>query len=84
MSHLNMGVALFRKDKIDKAVIHFEKAAAIDPCDVPTRLNLATALAKQGKQLQAIKQCDEILRISPGRTEAIELKQQLLQRRKWQ
>ena len=79
MSHLNMGVVLFRKNKIDQAVSHFEKAAAIDPRDVPTRLNLATALAKQGKTKQAIEQCDEILQIAPGRTEAIELRQHILQ-----
>ena len=84
MSHLNIGVAFFRKDKIDQAVLHFEKAAAIDPCDVPTRLNLATGLARQGKTQQAIQQCDEILRNSPGRTEAIELKQQLLKQRQMQ
>jgi hypothetical protein len=84
MSQLNIGVALFRKDKIDLAVSHFEKAAAIDPCDVPTRLNLVTALAKQGKTQQAIEQCDEILRMAPGRTEAIELKQQILQQRQQQ
>ena len=84
MSHLNIGVVLFRKDKIDEAVSHFEKAAAIDPCDVPTRLNLATGLAKQGKTQQAIEQCDEILRIAPGRTEAIELRQQILQQRQRQ
>jgi protein O-mannosyl-transferase len=84
MSHLNIGVVLFRKNKIDLAVSHFEKAVEIDPCDVPTRLNLATALAKQGKTAQAIEQCDEILRIAPGRTEAIELKQQILQQRQRQ
>jgi tetratricopeptide (TPR) repeat protein len=84
MSHLNMGVALFRKNKIDQAIVHFEKAAEIDPCDVPTRLNLATALTKQGKTQQAIEQCDEILRIAPGRTEAIELKKQLIRQRQRQ
>ncbi len=81
MSHLNIGVAFFRRDKIDEAIVHFEKAVEIDPCDIPTRLNLATALAEQGKQEQAIGQCDEILRISPGRTEAIELRRELLSQR---
>ncbi len=84
MSHLNIGVVLFRKNKIDEAVSHFEKASAIDPCDVPTRLNLATGLAKQGKTQRAIEQCDEILRIAPGRTEAIELRQQLIRQRQRQ
>ncbi len=79
MSHLNIGVALFRRNKIGEAVSHFEKALAIDPCDVPTRLNLATALAKQGKTQRAIEQCDEILRIAPGRSEALELRRQILQ-----
>jgi tetratricopeptide (TPR) repeat protein len=84
-THINIGVAYFRRDKkVDLAIGHFEKAAAIDPCDVPTRLNLATALAKQGKTQQAIEQCDEILRMAPGRTEAIELKQQILQQRQQQ
>ena len=84
MSHLNLGVVFFRKNKIDEAISHFEKAAAIDPCDVPTHLNLATALAKQGKTQRAIEQCDEILRISPGRTEAIELRRQILQQQQQQ
>lgn len=84
MSHLNIGVALFRKNKIDEAVSHFEKAAAIDPCDVPTRLNLATVLAKQGKTQRAIEQCDEILRIAPGRSEAIELRRQILRQQQQQ
>jgi protein O-mannosyl-transferase len=84
MSQLNIGVAFFRKDKIDLAVNHFEKAMAIDPCDIPTRLNLATGLAKQGNTQQAIEQCNEILRMAPGRTEAIELKQQILQQRQRQ
>jgi hypothetical protein len=84
MSQLNIGVVLFRKNKIDEAVIHFEKALQLDPCDVPTRLNLATALAKQGKIQEAIEQCNTILRIAPGRTEAIELKRQFLSQRQRQ
>jgi protein O-mannosyl-transferase len=84
MSHLNIGVVLFRKNKIDEAVSHFEKASAIDPCDVPTRLNLATGLAKQGKTQRAIEQCDEILRIAPGRSEAIELRRQIIQQQQRQ
>jgi len=51
---------------------------------VPIRLNLATALAKQGKTQRAIEQCDEILRIAPGRSEAIELRRQILQQQQHQ
>jgi protein O-mannosyl-transferase len=79
--NMNIGVALFRKNKLDEAINYFEKAAAIDPCNVPARLNLAFALAKQGKKQQAIEQCNEILRIAPGRTEAVELRKRLLQQR---
>jgi protein O-mannosyl-transferase len=84
MSQLNLGVVLFRKNKLDEAIIHFEKAAAIDPRDVAARLNLATVLSKQGKTQQAIEQCNEILRITPGRPEAIELKRQILSQRQQQ
>jgi tetratricopeptide (TPR) repeat protein len=84
-THLNIGVAYFNRDKnIDLAIIHFEKAVEIDPCDIPTRLNLATALGKQGKTERAIEQCDEIIRLSPGRPEAIAMREQLVRQQQRQ
>jgi hypothetical protein len=84
-THLNIGVVYFSRDKkIDLAIVHFEKAVEIDPCDIPARLNLATALGKQGKTEQAIEQCDEITRLSPGRPEAIALRERLVRQRERQ
>jgi tetratricopeptide (TPR) repeat protein len=84
MSHLDIGVALYRKDKIDQAAFHFEKALQIDPCDVEAHLNLGTAYIQQGKTRQAIEQYTEAIRIDPCCTEAFNLRQQLLEQQQRQ
>jgi hypothetical protein len=83
-THLNFGVALFRKDKIDQAIVHFEKALEIDPCEVMAHLNLGAAFTKQGKPQQAIEHYTEALRIDPCCTDALDLRQKLLQQGKQQ
>lgn len=78
-AHLNIGVAYFNRDKkVDLAIVHFEKAIEIDPCDIHARMNFAIALGKQGKTEQAIEQCDEVIRLSPERREAIALRERLV------
>jgi tetratricopeptide (TPR) repeat protein len=84
MSHLDIGVALYRKDKIDQAAFHFEKALQIDPCGVEAHLNLGAAYTKQGKTRQAIEQYTEAIRIDPCCTEALNLRQQLLEQQQRQ
>lgn len=84
-THVNIGFAYFGRDKkVDLAIVHFEKAVEIDPCDIPAHLDLANALRKQGKTERAIEQCDEVLRIAPGLTDAVELKRQILQQQQRQ
>jgi tetratricopeptide (TPR) repeat protein len=84
-AHINIGVAYVNRDKkVDLAIVHFEKAVEIDPCDIQARMNFAIALGKQGKTEQAIEQCDEITRLSPERSEAIVLREQLVRQRQRQ
>jgi len=75
------GAALLRKDKTDQAIVHFEKALQLDPCDVITHLDLGAAFAKQGKQQQAIEHFTQALRIDPCCTDAFNLREQLLRQR---
>ena len=82
MSQLNLGAALCRRGKINEGIVHFEKALQIDPCDVPTHLNLGVALTKQGKIQQAIEHYNEALRIDPCCTDALDLRQKLLQQQR--
>ena len=81
MSHLNIAVALCHKDKVDRAIEHFEKSLQIDPGNAMSHFNFGIALTRQGKIRQAIEQYDEALRIDPCFTDAIELRQKLMQQR---
>jgi stress-induced-phosphoprotein 1 len=51
------GNALFKQKKFDEALVHYNKAAEIDPTDLTYKLNKAAVYIEQGKYDDAIKEC---------------------------
>lgn len=61
----NLGLALYRKGDIGKAVDHYYAALKMDPKDTDTRNNLGLALLQQGKTTEAITHLSAALKINP-------------------
>jgi stress-induced-phosphoprotein 1 len=66
------GNALFKQKKFDEALIHYNKAAELDPNDITYKLNIAAAKIEQGKFDEAIKVCEEAVEF--GRANRAEYK----------
>jgi Tfp pilus assembly protein PilF len=64
--HNNLGNALKRQGKIEKAIKHFNIALQINPGYAKAHNNLGTALATQGKADEAIKHFGFALYINPN------------------
>lgn len=57
----NLGGALIEEGRIDEAMVHFRRAAAIEPSDPMSRLNLAADEQRRGNITQAIAQLSVLL-----------------------
>ena len=57
----NLGGALLNEDKEAEAMPHFRAAAALDPTDPMSRLNLAAYAQRQGRAQEAIDQYARVL-----------------------
>ena len=49
VTHFNLGLLLARTGRLDGAIGEYQKALERDPMHSDARINLATALARQGK-----------------------------------
>lgn len=63
----NLGGALLERGQMDDAMAHFRAAAAIEPLDLMSRLNLAADEQRQGHYEQAIEQCTQLLHMTSDR-----------------
>ena len=59
------GVALVDFGRLDEAMEHYAKAFAIDPRFVTPRTNYAGILQQKGRWPEALKMCDQALKIEP-------------------
>jgi tetratricopeptide (TPR) repeat protein len=63
-THHNLGTLLVRLNRLDEAIMHFEKALAIRPDSTETRNNLANVLARLKRVDQSIVEFEKALEIS--------------------
>jgi tetratricopeptide (TPR) repeat protein len=70
VAHNNLGNVLLKMNKVDDAMVHFQKALEIKPDFAEAHLNLGIALLQQGHVDEAIVHCRTALRIRPDFAEA--------------
>lgn len=71
VAHVNLGHALEKQGKIDKAIEHYSEALEIDPDFVNAHNNLGFVLAKQGKIDEATAHYYKALKINPNYRRAL-------------
>jgi len=65
MAHNNLGIALFGKGELDKAVFHYKKALNIKPDTSEAIKNLGVALTEKGNFKEAARYFSKALVINP-------------------
>ena len=68
-THLNLGVAFARQDRIEEAIGHYRKALEIDSRYAPAHNNLGNLLLRQGRVDQAVDCYRAAVEIDPGDAE---------------
>jgi len=64
-THYNLGLLLSITNRPSEAIAEYEKALARDPMHADARLNMATALARQGKTEQASRELTRLVEQDP-------------------
>lgn len=64
--HREVGVRLVTKQRVRDAIRHLDKAVALDPSHVDSRVNLASLQMREGMVLEAIVHFQELARQRPG------------------
>jgi len=64
-THYNLGLLLSITNRPTEAIAEYEKALARDPMHADARLNMATALARQGKTEQASRELTRLVEQDP-------------------
>ena len=64
-THYNLGLLLAITNRTSDAIAEYEKALARDPMHADARLNMATALARQGKMDQAWRELTRLVDQDP-------------------
>ena len=64
-THYNLGLLLSITNRGNEAIAEYEKALARDPMHADARLNMATALARQGKMDQASRELTRLVEQDP-------------------
>jgi tetratricopeptide (TPR) repeat protein len=70
VSETSLGVALADKGRPEQAIIHYQKALAIEPCYADAHSNLGVALAGQGRWDEAITHYQRALDVAPDHADA--------------
>jgi Flp pilus assembly protein TadD len=70
IAHSNLGAALFKMDREDEAIAHFQKALEIKPDFAEAHNNLGNLLFQKGRADEAINQYQTALQIKPDYAEA--------------
>jgi protein O-mannosyl-transferase len=68
IARCNLGIALVDRGDTDKAIEQFEKALAVRPNPDPVKIlsNLGDALTRQQRYDEAIKHCEEAIKLDPS------------------
>ena len=61
--HLNLGVALYRKGRVDEAIGHFQQAVNLDPNYAAAHANLGVPLRARGRLAEAIDHLQQAVRL---------------------
>jgi tetratricopeptide (TPR) repeat protein len=70
VAHLNLGVDLAKKARVDEAIAHYQKALQINPRYAQAHFNLGNALRKKGSVDEEIAQYQMALQIKPNHAQA--------------
>jgi len=62
----NLGGWYVGREELERAESLLEQALALEPQSVKARINLASALAGQGRYDEAVEQLDQVLRVRPN------------------
>lgn len=62
----NAGNELYRKGKFEDALLLYDRAIAISPDNASYRSNRAAALTALGRLGEAVRECEEAVRLEPG------------------
>jgi hypothetical protein len=73
----NLGSIAFATGDHLKAIEYWSRSLAVNPCQVDSRLNLATACYYQGNLKEAARQLAEVLRLDPANEKATAMLRQL-------
>lgn len=68
-AHSNLGASLSQLDRRDEALVHFRRAAELDPAAWTARLNLARCLETGGDRAGALRELESAMQRFPGRPE---------------
>lgn len=68
--HNNFGVALMETDKVDTAIVHYQKAVQLNPQYFEAYNNLGEALSHKGNFKEAVRQFEKAIRLNPKFTVA--------------
>jgi protein O-mannosyl-transferase len=71
VSETSLGVALADKGRPEEAMIHYQKALAIEPDYADAHSNLGVALAVQGRWNEAIAHYKKALEVAPDHADAL-------------
>jgi tetratricopeptide (TPR) repeat protein len=63
--HFRQGLAWSEQGDVDHAIAEYQAAAALDPANSATRINLGRMLARQGRTDEALREYGEALRLNP-------------------
>ena len=72
-AHNNLGVLLLKKGKLYDSAEEFEWARKLMPGHPEPRVNLAIALERGGKSVQAVEAAETALEIAPGNLPAMQM-----------
>jgi tetratricopeptide (TPR) repeat protein len=70
VAHLNLGIHLRKKGRLDEAITHYQKALQIAPRYAEAENNLGNALCEKGRVDEAIAHYNKALQIKPAFAEA--------------
>ena len=74
-SHVNLGVVLFQKGRVDEAITHFQKALQLEihPDHAGVHYNLGIALLQKGRVDEAIVHLQKAHEIRPDYPDAAQV-----------
>jgi tetratricopeptide (TPR) repeat protein len=83
MAHNNLGIVLFQKGQLDKAIAHYRTTLQMQPNFWDADYNLGSALLGKGQVDEAIFYCDKAVAMQPNDPDAqVALANALLQKRR--